>query len=93
MLQWRQKNGLLHNVKYLSAGAIMIYDFSSTGHRFAPTITRAPVFVKNPLVALTFLQISDLTKTDRVSSTVTLALGKVCFDLKRPSGVRADQIV
>ena len=71
----------------------MIYDFSSTGHRFALTITRAPVYVKNPLVALTFLQISDLTKTDRFSSTVTLALGKVCFDLKHPSGVRADQIV
>ena len=71
----------------------MIYDFCPTGHRFATTITRGAVYVKNLLVALTFLQISDLTKTDRVSSTVTLALGKVCFDLKHPSGVRADQIV
>ena len=53
-------------------------------------IKRGPVYVKIPLVALTFLQISDLTKTDRFSSTLTLALRNVCFDLKHPSGVRAD---
>ena len=56
-------------------------------------MTRGPVNVKNPLVALTVLHFFDLTKTDRFSSTVTLALGNVCFDLKHPSGVRADQIV
>jgi len=46
--------------------------------------------VKNLLVALTFLQFFDLTKTDLVSSTVTLVLRKGCFELKRLSGVRAD---
>ena len=70
-----------------------ICDFSSAGHRFATTIKRGAVCVKNPLVVLTFLQISYLTKTDRVSSTVTPVLGKVCFDLKCPSRVRSDWIV
>ena len=58
---------------FITAIEIKIYGFSSTGHRFAPTITRGLVYVKNPLVALTFLHFFDLTKTDRFSSTLTLA--------------------
>jgi len=70
-----------------------ICDFSSAGHRFATTIKRGADCVKNPLVVLTFPRFHDLTETDRVSSTVTLVLGKVCFDLKCPSRVRSDRIV